>query len=1452
MNFTIVNQLFKDVLDKDKGGVQTVGEFRCSICIKSVLKLRFKSWSENVSAVDSVADLVRKILIVSNDDNEDNFDNFNDAIDSNYVNDVTNVWNHFCVMYLAYRLAILGDEARKHVRFNETLPMVFSESRRLRLDLTKLLLRSGDIESNPGPVPNAFSQVANDVTSDGGQGPDVHVSVDDDGDFGGEVVVVHQGALGIEQRLSSYEGENFKQTKVNSDLQVMTLNVRGLGCPKKVRHLVNTCYKRSKAAGNSFYLFQETYVTKLDLLRYLWRGEHYVTAGTGNSLGCITLVTAPYKIVRAVDLGQRGHALALTKDDINKVDIILANAYAPNGFDAEKRAFFEEINDSVTDLMNVYNCRQVILGGDLNLVFKDAEVKNREITNAEKRIASDVKQMFEQNGLTDSWDDVVEPGHTWTSSRTGIQAFSTLDRLFYSKASLNFVNQIADWSVSISDHAAVIANFSFVNSGCHKTISVPRLDPRVLMDPEGTKELNDVFREMFEQRSHEWTPHVSLEYVKMCIRTSANVAIGRVKAKYRDEERGINSSLNFVIGELSRQNVSRDERELLMHKLDDLRQLKRSLIERIGSKLERATARRWYNEGELSSKYFFNLLTRKVNNEVKSIIKDNGVEISEASEIETEIRDFYKQLYETVPNELDNDDVIFRNIEPLPQDEARRMVERLNVEELERTLKTCSDSAPGPDGIPYSYLKHFWQSIGPIIVDAWNYSLDTNQLPPSHKVSYLRLIPKAGKDSRVIANLRPITLSNTDHKLITKTYAKKLTDLVACKIGSEQTAYIPGRLINDNVRAMLTTIDLANDDAEVDGLVVSLDAKKAFDSVDHRFIRRCLTAFGLSCFIPIFNTLYKDLSSEIILNGRTISGYRILKGVKQGDALSCILFIICMEPLIRNIKNNQMVEPITSVNLPILIPKIYSYADDISVVTKRSRGSIQGIFSEYEKFSKNSGLILNADKTEVLCFNNAREINHDFEITYLGDRFRLQGQEQVKINGILFRQDPDERETHNVNKVIKAMEKHLSAWSSRHLTLLGRILIIKTFAVSQVIYLLQTMVLKEVQYKSIMKLIYKYLWNRNFNGARAPERLKRSIMLTPVSMGGFGLIDLKDLGESLDLRSYGRLLKSNHPFLGQIGDLIDLGNFFTMEINHSVDRKTKVSIDLMNRERRKILNWPVDRIVGSSSLVTSKMITRQGRQSLTYFMIQSRQPNVLMKQVMINDFNRIERFLVHPELGRILRALLTMPNRVETNAVAKEVYPTRSMNVTNVSCLTSKEIRTALTNDEDKIICLYKIGVMLDPGEVCSWTGRLKKLTSTRHRNILLRTVHGDFFSNSRLCKFGLREGSGCANCPEPVETVQHRINECPKAIDAWLRLDEAKRQLGLRPLIDFSLENLIGAKERLTKVELALNAELILKLSTKGEGYCPAQLVKATIKLIGNSEPLKGEVKDRFKAYPE
>ena len=111
-----------------------------------------------------------------------------------------------------------------------------------------------------------------------------------------------------------------------------------------------------------------------------------------------------------------------------------------------------------------------------------------------------------------------------------------------------------------------------------------------------------------------------------------------------------------------------------------------------------------------------------------------------------------------------------------------------------------------------------------------------------------------------------------------------MSNKIATKLNESQTAYLKGRLINDNIRAMLSTLDIANLEQEIDGLMISLDAKKAFDSVSHAYIEKTLRAFGLTSFVETFQLLYRDLRSDIIINGEVVTGYKILRGVKQGDA----------------------------------------------------------------------------------------------------------------------------------------------------------------------------------------------------------------------------------------------------------------------------------------------------------------------------------------------------------------------------------------------------------------------------------------------------------------------------------------------------------------------------------------------------------------------------------------
>ena len=419
-------------------------------------------------------------------------------------------------------------------------------------------------------------------------------------------------------------------------------------------------------------------------------------------------------------------------------------------------------------------------------------------------------------------------------------------------------------------------------------------------------------------------------------------------------------------------------------------------------------------------------------------------------------------------------------------------------------------------------------------------------------------------------------------------------------------------------------------------------------------------------------------------------------------------------------------------------------------------------------------------------------------------------------------------------------------------------LIIKTFAVSQLIYLAQTIALGEGSHRAANRIIYKYLWNKHYDGNRAPERIKRSIMLTPVDWGGFGLIDLKELCDSLHLRSYGRLINSNHPFLMQLRPFINSENFFNVRIDAPVDNKMLRSIELLNRDRQSMLSWNPGNLLNDAGLTNvltnsklKSLLNRQGTQSLNYFVIHQRGPNRNIGQLTLREFDSVSRFIVHRELVLIIRELINRGQQVAPRAqAAKELYPLkREQRLVNISGMSSKLFRQNNQVQEDQIICLYKLGLALTPGEVLHWTKLIKSLSSTRHKNILLRTAHGDIFSNERLCRFGLVDDPRCANCDNQVETRSHRLIECEKAQRAWAYLDNLKQQIGLTPLQFINLECVLGTIGHPNKLILTLNAELLHRLAALGgKSYCPIEITKSAFRTITACESLKPDHERRMK----
>jgi hypothetical protein len=293
------------------------------------------------------------------------------------------------------------------------------------------------------------------------------------------------------------------------------------------------------------------------------------------------------------------------------------------------------------------------------------------------------------------------------------------------------------------------------------------------------------------------------------------------------------TSLKLSLPNLSTQ----EEIEACNKHISDTETELEKIFEEEADKLLFISGLKWRENGEKSSKYFFGLAKKRQDESAVVMLKDEqDIPQTKFDKIMDIARTFYKKLYELknhVPIMPESD---FFNLCPYLTNEAKDLMEKdLTVQELLSTLKTCNESAPGPDGIPYSYYKTFHSVLLPKMLQAWQWSLASDSLCSSQTLSSIFLIPKKDKDKTHIKNWRPITLSNCDIKIITKTYAIRLNSVLDQVIHKSQSAYVPGCNIMDNIRTLNVCKHYATKN-NIDSVIISLDAQKAFDSVDHGYL----------------------------------------------------------------------------------------------------------------------------------------------------------------------------------------------------------------------------------------------------------------------------------------------------------------------------------------------------------------------------------------------------------------------------------------------------------------------------------------------------------------------------------------------------------------------------------------------------------------------------------------
>ena len=423
--------------------------------------------------------------------------------------------------------------------------------------------------------------------------------------------------------------------------------------------------------------------------------------------------------------------------------------------------------------------------------------------------------------------------------------------------------------------------------------------------------------------------------------------------------------------------------------------------------------------------------------------------------------------------------------------------------------------SPGNDGLTKEFYVCFFNEISDSLVAALNRSFEVSQLSSSQRQAVIVLTEKKENDKRLIKNWRPISLINVDSKITSKALASRMKMVLSNIIKCDQTAYAKGRYIGESIRLITDILEYTAEHEEV-GILFSADFEKAFDSIEHTFIFATLESFGFSPqFIQWVRTFLKNAESCVMNNGHSTGYFSLKRGTRQGDPLSAYLFILCMETLFIQIRENPDIKGIRIGKEEI---KLSAYTDDADFLTPDVK-SFELIFQTCETFQSFSSLKLNLNKSET-CWIGAKKGSNETPINCKWININCNA---IRFLGIFNSYDTD-REKLNFLDNLKSIKEILNIWKHRGLSLAGRILIFKSLALSNVLHA-STMKCPSKQVVDQLNIMRRgFIWNNK------KPKIKHSTSVADYSEEGYKDIDIRTKLTALKVGWVTKLLDDNfHP-----------------------------------------------------------------------------------------------------------------------------------------------------------------------------------------------------------------------------------------------------------------------------------------------------------------------------------
>ncbi len=682
----------------------------------------------------------------------------------------------------------------------------------------------------------------------------------------------------------------------NTNIQLLTLNVRGLKGNKKRKCILNWL---KKTMCPDIIFLQETYIDKeIDQkLSKEWSGQHFHSYSSSNHSAGVSILFKPKLDLRIVGhfSSQDGRKLLLNAI-LNGQKLSLVNLYAPN--DVQRRIeFFKNAQrwikyHSDTDT-------HVIIGGDLNSIDCHRDRASGNISSCAKHLSS-FKTALD---VIDIWRDQHPNQNEYTYiDPTNPQKGSRIDYILTSSGLSKSVKKTYITNAPVPDHKAVVVTLREDTGTRGK--GYWKINNSIIEDLDYQSEIKNIFTDTIDEYSDCANMRSVWDLCKIRFKEySIKFSIARSRKK-KNELQLLQSQLDNVDKLLSAEKHDTDlteARRILKAQYDAL-----ALSTAQGAQVR--SRAKWIEEGERSTSFFLKLEDkRQTSSRITALHTSDGKVVTNDAEILKEATSFYETLYSSKNPHTDDINTYLSNINfPLTlnaeqKESCEGVITQNECEHVMKNLKI--NKSPGLDGLTAEFYKAFANELTPFLTNMFNECFQDQLLPPSQRLSVLSLIFKKGETEN-IANYRPISLTNTDYKIIAFILANRMHHVLSDIISPDQTGYIKKRFIGQNIRLIQDIIDYG-DAHNTDGVLLFLDFKKAFDSVEINYIIETLKRFNFGeCFIQWITTIYTDSKSCIKNNGHISDTFDIKRGVKQGCPVSALLFNLVMETLALRIKQN--------------------------------------------------------------------------------------------------------------------------------------------------------------------------------------------------------------------------------------------------------------------------------------------------------------------------------------------------------------------------------------------------------------------------------------------------------------------------------------------------------------------------------------------------------------------